>query len=275
MVDARDLKSCGGNTVPVQVRPPAHSAMLISTPRFELNCEIAGNGPPLVLFHGFGVGPKWMDRYVERFQKTHKVYAFDMPYSGTSRFFLPHSVESYARAMKTVLEELGVESPVVIGESLGGSVALVLSGIFNVKALVLVSPILKFKGSFIKNLLQIALPTMNYIAKATAKRMFPDDLLGQDKAKQAFMGNPKPLLLKSFLALARFDGFKHLGTVKAPALAIGGKFDKVARADLLEDACETLGCKCHIENEAGHQVAITKWPEVCEVIKIFLELHAP
>ncbi len=275
MVDARDLKSCGGNTVPVQVRPPAHSAMLISTPRFELNCEIAGNGPPLVLFHGFGVNSKWMGRYVERFQKTHKVYAFDMPYSGASRFFLPHSVEGYARAMKVALEELGVESPVVIGESLGGSVALVLSCIFNVKALVLVSPILRFKGGFFKSLLQIALPTVGYTANAIAKRMFPDDLSSQDKAKQAFMGNPKPLLLKSFLALYRFDGCKHLVQVKTPVLAIGGKFDKVARADLLEGACKLLGCKCRIENEAGHQVAITKWPEVCEVINNFLELHAP
>jgi 2-succinyl-6-hydroxy-2,4-cyclohexadiene-1-carboxylate synthase len=104
-------------------------------PRFavdgaQINVEIAGTGPPLVLLHGFtGSAAGWAS-HMERFALRHLTVAIDLLGHGQSdapadpqRYGLAHGVED----VLAVLDAMGVRRAAVLGYSMGGRVALALA----------------------------------------------------------------------------------------------------------------------------------------------------
>lgn len=99
----------------------------------------AGSGPPLVLVHGAGTSAGEWSWVLPTLARDHLVYAIDLPgFDGSAR---PpdYSPAFSARFVGAFLDALRVERPAVIGNSLGGLVALhlALSDPERVAALVL------------------------------------------------------------------------------------------------------------------------------------------
>ena len=99
----------------------------------------AGSGPPLVLVHGVGTSAGEWSWVLPTLARDHLVYAIDLPgFDGSAR---PpdYSPALSARFVGAFLDALRVERPAVIGNSLGGLVALhlALSDPERVAALVL------------------------------------------------------------------------------------------------------------------------------------------
>jgi pimeloyl-ACP methyl ester carboxylesterase len=98
--------------------------------------------PVLVFVHGLGgAWQNWLLN-IPAFMGTHRVIAPDLPGFGESE--MPReeiSIQGYARVLDGLLGELGVESAVLVGNSMGGFVAaeLALSFATRVERLVLVS----------------------------------------------------------------------------------------------------------------------------------------
>ncbi len=98
--------------------------------------------PVLVFVHGLsGTWQNWLLN-IPAFMETHRVIAPDLPGFGESP--MPRekvSIQGYARILDGLLHELGVDSAVVVGNSMGGFVAaeLALSFATRVERLVLVS----------------------------------------------------------------------------------------------------------------------------------------
>lgn len=90
--------------------------------------ERAGDGPPLVLLHGYvGDGPATWRRQIDGLSDEFTVVAWDAPGAGRSsdppeRF----GMAGYADALAGLIAGLGLERPHVAGLSFGGALALAL-----------------------------------------------------------------------------------------------------------------------------------------------------
>jgi pimeloyl-ACP methyl ester carboxylesterase len=99
-------------------------------------------GPPLLFIHGLGgVWQNWLLN-IPAFMGSHRVIAPDLP--GFGRSEMPAgkiSIQGFARAIDALCGELGIEDPIVVGNSMGGFTGAELAIAFptRVRRLVLVS----------------------------------------------------------------------------------------------------------------------------------------
>jgi pimeloyl-ACP methyl ester carboxylesterase len=108
----------------------------------ELAYRVAGNGPPIVLLHGFvNSSALWGDT-IATFQHHYRLYAPDLPAHGQSPPRLPWKLREVAEIVATWLRLLEREPATIIGHSMGGALAMLLAGTRPdlVNRLVLVNP---------------------------------------------------------------------------------------------------------------------------------------
>jgi pimeloyl-ACP methyl ester carboxylesterase len=88
-----------------------------------------GAGPALVLVHGLGGNLRNFHRLIEALSPTCRVIAVDRPESGYSkvRWGEHPKLRSQARIIARFIEKLELDRPVVVGHSLGGTLALALA----------------------------------------------------------------------------------------------------------------------------------------------------
>jgi pimeloyl-ACP methyl ester carboxylesterase len=108
-----------------------------------------GAGAPLVLLHGLGSMRQAWDPVLPALAEQFDVIAIDLPGFGESEP-LPAPTEPLpavlANSVGRLLDDLGVRNPHVVGNSLGGWVALELAGIRPVASLTLFSPAGLWRG---------------------------------------------------------------------------------------------------------------------------------
>jgi pyruvate dehydrogenase E2 component (dihydrolipoamide acetyltransferase) len=94
----------------------------------QLNYLRSGDGPPLVLVHGFGGDlDNWLFNQ-PALSESHSVYALDLPGHGRSgKAVGAGDVGSLSRALADFLDALGLERAHLAGHSLGGAVILDLA----------------------------------------------------------------------------------------------------------------------------------------------------
>lgn len=82
-----------------------------------------GNGPKLVLLHGYlGGSDMWLEQ-IEYFRSQYEVIAIDLPGFGDSSFAQAHnSIKDIAADVLTLLDTLGVSQFALLGHSMGGMV---------------------------------------------------------------------------------------------------------------------------------------------------------
>ncbi len=104
--------------------------------------DTGGDGPPLLFLHGLGgLWQNWLLN-IPYFMDRFRVLAPDLP--GFGRSELPAgkiSIQGFARVIDALCTQLGIESPVVVGNSMGGFIGAELALAFptRVTKLVLVS----------------------------------------------------------------------------------------------------------------------------------------
>ncbi len=92
-----------------------------------MQCYTAGSGDPVVLLHGCGLDAATVSyRYLlPELAEDHRVHAIDFPGHGHSdKPSTRYTTAFFRRVLRAYLAELGVESPSLVGISMGGSVAL-------------------------------------------------------------------------------------------------------------------------------------------------------
>jgi len=116
----------------------------------ELAWESAGEGPDVVFLHpGLWDGRVW-DEQFGVFSRTHRVLRLDFRGYGRSSLPEPGRPYSHVEDVAAVMDEAGVEGAALIGNSMGGQVAVdfALTHPARVSALVLATPALSgFEGT--------------------------------------------------------------------------------------------------------------------------------
>jgi pimeloyl-ACP methyl ester carboxylesterase len=209
---------------------------------------------PLLFVHGLsGSWQNWLEN-LPYFAATHRVVAVDLPGFGASPSPVGGriSIPGYAATLVGVLDALGVGEACVVGNSMGGFVALELAMSVpeRVRSLVLVSPA-GLDARALRNdrllgamrrveRLLVAGGTMvathaDWVARrARLRRLFmhlavrhPERLPNALMAEQIRQGSGKPGFIDALDALTDHDIEDRLGDVRCPTLVYWGEEDRL------------------------------------------------
>ena len=105
----------------------------------KLYFEQKGQGPPLVLLHGWGCDGGIFASLTQHLSQTFTVFAVDLPGFGkTEEPSQTWDIYQYAAAVQAFLTEHRITNPTLLGHSFGGKIAIILASILPVAKLVLV-----------------------------------------------------------------------------------------------------------------------------------------
>ncbi len=82
--------------------------------------------PPLILLHGGSAHAHWWDHIASSLARTFRVLAFDLRGHGDSSWITPpaYEIQDYVADLEAVITTLQLDSPSLLGHSLGGFIAL-------------------------------------------------------------------------------------------------------------------------------------------------------
>ena len=116
----------------------------------RLHVAEAGAGPALILLHGLTATHANWEHTIPAFADRWRVVAPDLPGHGRSaKPDAPYTVDFYAGVIRSLGRTLGIEEAVVVGNSLGGQIAVEMGIAYPTwtRALVLVAPAGGFSGT--------------------------------------------------------------------------------------------------------------------------------
>ncbi len=294
----------------VDWRSHQHWTIVNDTP---INVVELGEGPPLVFVHGLsGSWPNWLEQLpvfagrngdasqmqVSPGLGTHRVIALDLP--GFGRSPLPPdgtvSITGYAELLDALLEQLGVDTAAVVGNSMGGFIAaeLAIRHPRRVERLVLISPAglsthqdprILHLLPWVRRMERLATAYAGWLAShsdAVARRPglrnaffrmivpHPRELPAALVAEQ-LRGAGKPGLIPAAQAISDYDLRPHLERIACPTLVVWGDRDRVITRRDLEVFAELIpGARKVMYEDTGHMSQLERPAEFNALLAEFL-----
>jgi 2-hydroxy-6-oxonona-2,4-dienedioate hydrolase len=194
--------------------------------------RFGGAGHPIVLVHGLAVSSRYFVPLGERLARSFTVLAPDLPgYGRSATPPRPLDVPELARALRAWLDLTGIESAMVVGNSLGCQIAveLALQSPLQVTSLVLVGPTM-----------DPAAPTVRRQFGRLVRDAFREPLsLNLVEARDYVRMGPVRILATARFALADPVEAK-LPYILQPALVIRGERDPIVPQQWTERIVELL-----------------------------------
>ena len=231
---------------------------------FEVRYAEAGEGPPLVCFHGAG-GPR-LTRAHELLAATHRMIAFEAPGFGTSAVNeRTDSLPELARTLLQAIDAVGLERFNLWGQSFGGKLALWLAvqAPDRLDALVLSSP-----AAILIDPEPLPPPEqMPAILHAHPERQppavpFPPEVEAKQRALTGrLIGPPRDPELE-----------RAMGSLEVPTLVLFGTEDRLTPPELGRVYREILpACHLVIVYDAAHAIYADRPEAFAMLVSEFLE----
>lgn len=270
------------------MEPTHHDAMLRG---MKVHYAEAGDGPPLLLIHGFLVSHKEWLPILPSLAASHRCIAVDLPGFGASDKRppgqYPYTREAYAATLAELLSSLGIDRAHVCGHSMGGGIAMTLAADHPslVERLVLIDPAshpfpMPFKGR---------LPMLPVFGPILFKRLYGRSLFRDYFRNDVFSGHPG-------LDLARVDEYfedfrgkesreaayeclqravapletlvERIPRVTAPTLLLWGEEDRIFPVSLAHRLVRELpSCQLVILEGCGHAANEEQPERTAELIR--------
>ncbi len=200
--------------------------MLITVKNSNINYIQYGSGQDIVLLHGWGQNIEMMKPLGDNFPN-YRITILDFPGFGeSSPLTEPLTIYNYVEILEEVLKKLKVKTPIIMGHSFGGRVAIVYSSKNIVKKLVLFgTPCIREKKKSYKEVLLKKvkqLPGMNKLGELAK------NYIGSTDYK-----NASPILRETLVNVVNQDLSDDAKKITCPTLLIWGTLDEAA---LVEDA---------------------------------------
>ena len=249
----------------------------------ELAYEERGTGEPaILLLHGMACMHEHMAPLVEALSPEHRCVAFDLRGHGSSG--VPHdaySADDFTADIAFAMDELGLDRPILIGHSFGGSVSLIFARAHpdRVRALVMLDSGLRSKETIGADLdpfydaLRAATPEQyRVIVEDFAMTRLFDPVDDQVIARQisAQMAQvPAHVFLSMAETVTSFDSADTARVCTVPSLIIQSRQSFVDPA-----ALATLPSNWHDGRVvgAGHFIQLLAPDQVIPMIRRFLEI---
>ena len=105
--------------------------MILDFKSTPISYEAYGNGPAIVLLHGFLESSKMWESLLPLIAKNHTVVTLDFPGLGKSGVIGEiHTMETMAEVVDSILIHFNIESATFIGHSMGGYVTLAIAELY-------------------------------------------------------------------------------------------------------------------------------------------------
>ncbi|MGH3358288.1 MAG: alpha/beta fold hydrolase [Nocardioidaceae bacterium] len=112
-------------------------------PTLDIAMSRRGSGEPVVLLHGIGHRRQAWDPVIGLLERDHEVIAVDLPGFGESpplpagqRYDMPTTISNF----RSIFADLSLDRPHIVGNSLGGAIALELGARDVVRSVTAISP---------------------------------------------------------------------------------------------------------------------------------------
>jgi pimeloyl-ACP methyl ester carboxylesterase len=267
---------------------------MVATRRARLSILEAGSGPPVLAIHGLGATKGSFLPTVAALGRHFRVIALDLPGFGDSDKPIGASYDArfFARAVIDLLDALALERAHLIGNSLGGRVALEvgLSHPDRVERLALLCPSLAWRRARPwAPLVRLTRPELGLVqlapraaVRAIVRRLIPgaDDgwaAAGVDEFLRAYLTPPGRA---AFYAAARQiyleephgdDGFwMRLRGLAPDALFIWGRRDRLVPIAFARHVTEALPRARHLALDCGHVPQIERPRQTHDAVGGFL-----
>jgi pimeloyl-ACP methyl ester carboxylesterase len=256
--------------------------------------DMGGDGPPLLFIHGLGgAWQNWLLN-MPAFADSHRVVALDLPGFGQSE--LPAdgdvSIPGFAKVADAVCDQLGIDSPVVVGNSMGGFVGaeLALSYPTRVEKLVLVSA----AGLSTEYLLREPLLALARVWAAVTTRAGAraDPVIRRRRLRRAALqtivlhperlsvpltaelvqGAGKPGFVGALASLIGYSFRDRLPQIEMPVLIVWGRQDLLVPAEDAEGFEQLIGPNAHkvIFEDTGHLAMLERPGRFNELLASFI-----
>jgi pimeloyl-ACP methyl ester carboxylesterase len=283
------LAATSGQTDPARLR-----LKMVSTRRGQLSVIEAGSGPPLIALHGLGATKVSFMSTISALSPRFRVIAVDLPGFGDSVKPIGASYDArfFARAVIALLDALELDRAHLIGNSLGGRIALEVALEYpgRVERLALLCPSLAWRRErpwaplvkLMRPKLGLVQLTPRPIVEAIVHRVVPgaEDgwaAAGIDEFLRAYL---TPAGRAAFYAAARHiyleepdgaDGFwTRLRDLRADALFVWGKRDRLVPSAFARHVAETLPNARQLELDCGHVPQIELPRQTHDAVRGFL-----
>jgi pimeloyl-ACP methyl ester carboxylesterase len=248
----------------------------LHTPVGRLSTMQAGDGPPVVAIHGLGGTKASFLPTIAALADSYRVIAVDLPGSGDSDkpIAAPYDARWFAAAVTGVLDALGLERSHLIGNSMGGRVAIEvgLTAPERAERIVLLSPALAWlrdrRWAPVVRALRPELGLIQLaprpVVEGVVRRLIPGAgdgwaAAGVDEFLRSYLS---PRGRAAFYAAARNiyldephgdDGFwTRLAELSPDAMFVWGRQDGLVPISFMKHVERALPAARHVELDCGH-----------------------
>lgn len=256
-------------------------ALMVWNGHLKMRVKVAGNGAPLLYLHP-SAGLAW-DPFLSYLAQRYTVYAPEFPGTSVGDPYAIHSIHNLADvvlAYEELIRSLGLQNPVIVGQSFGGMLAAELASTFPdlFSRVILLDPI---------GLWREDLPIADWIS-APADRL--PELLFKDpasRAAQSMLALPEDANIAASAVAARVWAFgctakfawpipdrglrTRLHRLRAPVLLIWGRDDAIVPAGYTEEwQNEVSDITVAMIDDCGHVPQVEKLDETIAAVDEFL-----
>ena len=253
----------------------------------SLHYQQTGNGPALILLHGWGLNHHVWSGFTQRFSETHRVMAIDLPGHGNSD--MPahnhYQLDSIADAVAATMDQPGI----VLGWSLGGLIALQLAVRHPalVERLILVASSPRFARSddwpcgMNPNTLADFAGQLAQDYHATVQRFLALQAMGSTHAREEIRflrealvqaREPNPAALLGGLQLLQYSDLRpQLADIHCPTLIINGERDRLVSPQTGKTLSQAIPRARHVVVKgAGHAPFLSHTDTFVELVEHFI-----
>jgi pimeloyl-ACP methyl ester carboxylesterase len=248
----------------------------------QLFYEEAGNGPPMVLVHGWTCDRSHFAPQAAHFSKQYRCISVDLRGHGESgKPEQAYTIDGFADDVAWMCGELGVSKAVLAGHSMGGAIALAVAAAHPelCAALVMLDPAILFPAELQPLLAQLVAgfrsPGGSKVLRDFGAGQFflsSSDAALKERLLDGMGRTPMHVVASAFESVGAFGGEAALKAVRAPMLYIEADpvLDRVGR---LRELCPEAMTGKTIGSGHFHQLEVPE--QINAMIERFLAVSVP
>jgi len=263
----------------------------VSMTTSSTHIQTVGQGPDLVMLHGWAMHSGYFEPLIETLAKHFRVHLVDIPGHGKSRDYpYLYSVEKLANEILSALDPVMSNKALWLGWSLGGSIATWIAAHCSQKvaALILVASNPRFVQQsdwpygiedktlqdFLNNLtIDYEKTLLRFLSLQIRGAKNKRELLRQLRKQMQQLAVPDNEVLNGGLEILRqFDGRNILSQLNIPVLMIAGEKDTLVPVKAIEHAAELSGAvKLSVWRATGHAPFLSDPQRFTNEVKAFAD----
>jgi pimeloyl-ACP methyl ester carboxylesterase len=250
---------------------------------------VVGSGPPLVLLHTLRTQLDMFQKVIPGLATRFRVWAFDYPGHGHSDApDADYSAEFFVASVAGFLDRMEIDGAIVAGESIGGTIALLLAARHNprIRGVVAINPYDYDRGRGLRRSSTLAnlvlgvseIPVVGDVMRwvnpyPVVKRILEGGVVRRDAfppelLRELHAAGGEPAHLRAFLRLVRHwpsweRARVEYANIDAPVLLLYGDHDWSREEERESDRQSIPGARMRVVEGAGHFLALDA-PEVLE-----------